>query len=496
MEGQNYLGIYLSKHTATVVCLGSQGQQRNVLDYFSVSVEEQKQADTSGGVPELANLIAQGCAERGLKFSEVAVALDCAMFMQHNVHSEFNDPKQIGATIRFDTEESLATDITDIAITFKITSSDQAGSTLAVFTARQKVLSEIILSLQSNNIDAVSVEPDVNCLSRFICQNVPLPEDLRPLFGILSQRNGYFIAPQPARAAEPQKQPLMPSTRMRTFLVGPRQNRCELLAREIPVTATLFEDGEPINYLKVFDSSDTVNHQQLSEKLGIEAGEVDLAEAAAISPDVLADCADKVDFAIAYGAALAGLEKVHSINFRNDFMPYQGRKIRLQKTLKFIGISVVCLAIALGLHFQLQLLQKNRPRSLLRSRFAKQYSDVMLGNKLPAKFKDAVKKLKSEVRRIENVKKGQLSATGELSVAAKLTKVLEAFNSCAAQTNLKIETISISAKTIRIVGDTSSRKNTLKLRKSIEKSRLKILKDTLELKGGRDVFSITVVPKK
>ena len=50
------------------------------------------------------------------------------MFMQHNVHSKFNDPKQIAATVRFDAEEALATDISDLAIAFKITSSNQAGS--------------------------------------------------------------------------------------------------------------------------------------------------------------------------------------------------------------------------------------------------------------------------------------------------------------------------------------------------------------------------------
>ena len=128
MESQNCLGIYISKDTATVVCLDSQGKNSNVLGCFSVSVEEQGQVNAQA----LASLIVQGCAERELKFSEVAVALDCAMFMQHNVRSEFSDPKQISATVRFDTEEALAMDITDVALAFEIASSDQAGSGLNV----------------------------------------------------------------------------------------------------------------------------------------------------------------------------------------------------------------------------------------------------------------------------------------------------------------------------------------------------------------------------
>ncbi len=76
------------------------------------------------------------------------MALDCAMFMQHNVHSEFSDPKRIAATVRFDTEEALATDITDVAIAFRITSSDDSGSNLTVFTAQRKVLSDVLGALQ------------------------------------------------------------------------------------------------------------------------------------------------------------------------------------------------------------------------------------------------------------------------------------------------------------------------------------------------------------
>ncbi len=483
MEGQNYLGIYLSKAAATVVCLNSQGRSYNVLGCFSVSAEGAEEQNPQ----VLAGLIAQGCAERELKFSEVAVALDCAMFMQHNIHSEFDDAKQIAATIRFDTEEALATDISDVAIAFQITSSDQAGSGVTVFTAQRKVLSDILLSLQSNNIDPVAIEPDVNCLSRFICQNVSLSEDLHPFFCFLSRRSGYFITPA-LSGSQKQSAP-------RTFLLSPSQAKTELLTREVPLATALVGTGEPVNCLKVFDSTGTVNYQQLSEKLDIEAGSIDLAGSAAISPEALADCADPVEVAIAYGAALAHLEKTQSINFRNDFMPYLGKKLRLQKTLKFLSISVTVLVLALGVYLQLQLLQKNKPRSQLREKFAKQYSAVMLGKKLPAKS-DPVKKLAGELRRIESVKSGQLSATGEKSVSAKLTSVLEAFNSCTAQTNLKIDKISIIAKNIRIEGNTSSRKNTLKLFEAIKKCRMDISQQNLSEKSGRDVFSITVLPKR
>ena len=481
MKDSGYLGIYLGKNTATVVSLGSEGAGRNVMGCFSVTVQRQEQQ----GPQELARLIAEGCAERGLKFSDAAVALDCSMFMQHKLHSQFSDPKQIAATVRFDAEEALAMDITSLAIAFRVTSSDQNGSSLTVFTAQQKQLSDILIALQSNNIDPVTMEPDVNCLSRFISENISLQQDLRSLFCVLSDSNGYFIA------FEGSQKTLF----MRTFLVSHGQKREELLAREIPVTAALVGTGEPVSCVKFFDSAGSVDYQRLSEKLSTEVDKLNLAEVAAADSGILADCSDTVGFAIAYGAALSHLENAQSVDFRSDFMPYQGRKVRLQNMIKFSSIILTILMLAAGVYFNMQLLQENKYRSQLRRKFEKQYSAVMFGQKLPPKSEPA-HKLANELRRIESVKKGLSSITGEEAISAKLTLVLEAFNKCAEQTDLNIDSIGITTKTISIAGDTSSKKNTLRLFDAIKENGLEIQSQYLEAKGGRDNFSITVVPKK
>lgn len=481
LEGkdQNYLGIYLCRDSATVVCLGLEGSKTNVLGCFSVSIEEpgmQKPA-------ELARLVAEGCASRQLQFSEAVVALDCSMFMQHNVHSAFSDPKQVAATIRFDAEEALAMDITELAIAFKIISTDQTGSQLGVFTTQRKVLSDILLSLQSNNIDPVAIEPDVNCLSRYILQNVSFAGDSHRLFCVLSRRNGYFISFADSRQ----------SSAVRTFLVSSAQDRTELLAREVPVTVALAGTDEPISEIKAFDSSSCASYEHLGEQFGIEAGLVDLAGAAGVGEEALGALTDPVDFVIAYGAALCVAKKCESVNFRSYFMPYQGRKVRLQKAVKLLSIAVGVLILAVGLYFQMQLFQKNRYRKQLRAKFERQYSAVMFGE-VPPKSNPA-QKLARELRRIRDVKSGQLSVTGEESVSAKLTLVLEAFNKCAAQTNLNIDSISITTKTISITGETSSRRNTLKLFEAIESGKLDVLTQRLDAKGGRDNFRITVAPR-
>ena len=100
------------------------------------------------------------------------------------------------------------------------------------------------------------------------------------------------------------------------------------------------------------------------------------------------------------------------------------------------------------------------------------------------------------LRQIENVKKGLLSVTGEESVSAKLTLVLEAFNKAAEKTSLSVDSVAITSKSISIAGETSSRDNTLKLFEAIKAGGLEILQQRLDSKAGRDNFRITVVPKK
>lgn len=482
MEGQNYLGIYLSKDTATVLYLGSKGREKNILGCFSVCLEE---PDTQN-FQTLANLITQGCAKREWKFSEVALALDCAMFMQHSIHSEFTDSKQIAATIKFDTEEALATDVSDVAIAFKIISTDQAGSELAAFTAKRKILSDVIDALQSAGLDPTTIEPDINCLARFVSQNLPPQDDSIPLFAMLSHRSSYYLAFSQSHD----------TLLMRTSLLGQTQDRDLLLAREIPLTTAMVETQQPINHLKVLDSTDSINCQNLSKTLDIEVSPLDVVKSAGAEDQLLADCHDTVDFAIAYGAALALSQKLQTINFRSDFMPFMGKKMRLQKTLRLLSICVTVLAIALGVYFQTKLAQKNKPLRDLRAKFTKDYSAVMSGRTLPTRSKDALKKLGSEKRRIEAVKSGQISVTGQKSIPAKLTQVLAAFNNAAKNTNLRIDSISITHKNIQIDGSTSSRPNTLKLRKAIEENGFEISSDRARSEGGRAIFSLTIIPKQ
>jgi hypothetical protein len=488
VQPTGFLGMYLAKDHATVVCLAIQGRDINLAGCLRVSLEQPEQSD----LQTLAQRIAAACAERQFKFAETAVALDCAMFMQHSVHSEFSDVRKIAQTVRFDTEEALGTDATDVAIAFKIDSADQAGSSLSAFTAQKQLLAELLLALQANNLDPISVEPDVNCLARFVCRNVSLPAEARPLFALLSRRNGYFITPVslPWQAISP-----TPPAAMRTFLLS-AQNRNELLARQVSMTTALLQTAGPINRLEVFDAADSINCDDIAGKLAVQTERIDIIASARLSAENLSDCPDPVEFAIAYGAATAYLDLPQNANWRSDFMPYQGRKLRLQKTLKFFSVAAVILMLAVGIFGLMQALQVNKYRVRLREKFAKEYSAVMLGQPAPDKSKEAARKIKVALQRIKEAQKDSLSLTGEEVVAGKLALVLQAFNKCAAVTQLNIESVTITDKSITISGDTAGPDNTLKVFEAFKQTGLNVLQQRISSEGGRGTFSITVDPKK
>lgn len=480
MESRTRLGIYLRKDRATVVCLAPQGGQARLLGCFSLDLS----SEDAPGQQMLADRIAQTCAEKGLKFSESAVALDCALFMQHKVHSEFADYKKIAATVRFDTEEALATDVSDMAVAFRIAAKEQAGVGLDVFTAQRSVLSDILLSLQSNGIDPATVCPDVSCLSRYL-QAHDASDGPGRVHALLSDTRGYLIGPQDTDGG----------SFMRAFPVGPSQDREALLVREALITAAVTGAGDSGPKLCVLDVRNGLMARNLGQKIPFQVEDCDLAAVRAIDRSELADCSNVVDFAIAYGAALPESEKDRGANFRNDHMPYLGKKLRLQRSVRSLSISLTLLLLACGVYAQAQLMLKNRQRAALREKLEPNYLMVMLGEeKLPDTMRGATQRLASALRIIVAHKSGVGADQG--TIAAKLQLVMEALNACAAQTDLHIDTVTLSAANIIISGDTSGRPSTLRVFDAMEKAGLARKKEGYVEKGGRDTFTITVEPKK
>jgi hypothetical protein len=472
------LGIYVRKNQATVVCLTPPGRDRKVVDCFSVTVEDPSEQ----GHQALADRIAQTCRQRKVKFTDAAVALDCASFMQHTVHSEFSDPRRIAATVRFDTEESLATDISDMAVAFRITSSGDEGAQLDVFTAQRAILTDIILSLQSNGIDPVAVDPDVCCLARYLAEYTRAQEtpEQSALYAMLSDSRGYLVVTSGTRQASV----------LRTFLIGPAQERNALLAREMLVTTALADSGHPVAQLHAFDAAGGLRMESLREGTGLNVNACDLAALVGAKPGGTPEALNAVDFALACGAALAPVDKTNSVSLRNDHMPYLGKKRRLQNAVRLLSISVTVLLLAVGVYFHSQLIRVNKQRESLSNKLEEDYLPVMPGEKqMPPLVKDAVSRLEKTLRTLRAEKQG-IGANQE-SVSARLKVVLEGLNGCARQTDLNVDAVTITSTSIIITGDTSGRQKTVDgVGEAMKAVGLFIDSADVRTEGDRDAFTI------
>jgi hypothetical protein len=477
VEENRYLGIHFAPAAATVVYLAAEGGRHTVLDCFGVVAGEPEKP-----LQQLARLVGEGCRQRQWQFNEAAVAVDCSTYTQHSVRSRFTDQKQIAGTVRFDAEETLAADVSNYAIAFRLLSQDGDGSDLLVYAAAKKMLSEVLAALQAEDIDPMAVEPDAEGLGRFIEKNLP-PGDQSRMFCVLSSSAGYMLMLSGASGRR----------FLRSFLIEPEADRTSLLEAQVGITCAAA--GETADGIAVFDRARSVDCRRMTERTGVPAEAVELAKSARLADGVAAGELDQVGFACACGAAL-GAAEAQCLDFRGDFSPYRGRKIRLEKTLRLLGSSVLVFMIALGLYFQLRLLQTNRYRSRLFEKLKGQYSAVVLDGRPAGDLDRTVSQLDRELRRTRQRMSGQLSVTGSASISAKLTLLLEAFNKSAARTDLTVDTISISTKTMSMAGSTSSRRNTLQLFEQVKKAGLGIQQQRLYSKAGRDNFHVTIEPLK
>jgi hypothetical protein len=475
----------MSTDTATAVCVGAHGKESRATGCFSVSVDGCEES----ALHELATLVAQGCAERRWNCSDVTVSLDCALFMQHSIHSEFKDSKKIAATVRFDTEEALATDASDVAIAFEKTSISDSGSDLTVFTAKKEVLSEVLNALASNGIDPVAIEPDVHCLSGFVSEKLSKDDSVTEgtVYAMLSGRNGYLVIPPAGENLDGEL-----AATVRTFLIGDTQNRPRVLQREVLMTTAVAKGGA-MQRLAVLDTKGEVDPGApgLGEWLGVEVSAIDISRIAGEN----LDGTDPVEFALACGAALDSYDKYHEVNFRDDFMPYQGGKLRMQNALKYFSVSLTILLFAVGLYFQMQLLKSSKYGRRVQKRLATQYLAVM-GQDLPDDGTSVRSKLNNEIRRLRAQKNPMSNPNSDTSLSSKLVLILDAVNQTARQANLTIETITVSPKSMSITGSASNKTNTLQFEKALKSTGLGNVAGNYSAKAGRDHFSLSITPRK
>ncbi len=485
MEQNNCLGIYLSNNRATAVLLSGRSSHPEVLRCFSVQDEAGSASqDRNRQSNSLAAQIAQTLAAESLRYGEVAVSLDCALYTQHNLHSNFTEHKQIANTITFDAEEALARDAMDMALTFIVTGTDSTGSDTTIFAADRAILNGMLDGLQAANLDPTAIEPDILCLARFLEQNFSAPKDTNALFVVLADQSCHII--------KPQDHPCGPL--VRSFIISASQNKTTVLAREIPLTLAAMNLQEPVDMLFLAGQTDQLDTKALSETTGIATQTIDLTALIETDKNPLADCASQVEFAMACGAAIAEIKRIKTNDFRRSFAPYQGKRMILQRALRATSIFVSISMIALGLYFQLKVVRMNDYIRGLDKNLRRDYAKVMYGRE-PRNNMSILRQLDRAHNKVERIKKG--GAFGdEGSVPAKLTYMLEAINKSPKNIDLKVSSVGVTTTAMSLIGDTNGRPSTTALYNSFKAHKKLDPIISYRERANRDAFTITLDLKR
>ena len=479
MEQQNRLGIYWSRQSAAVVSLASRGPHPTVTHAFTVRAE----ADQPPAA--MAQAVMDAVRQKGIPVTDCFVAVDAAFYTQHGLHTAFTDYRQIANTIKFDTEEAIATDATNLAITFSVTDTDDNGSSVAVYTSDRAGMMEIVNAILSAGFDPETVEPDILCLARFFQQCFVTPGTMRPLFVVFGEKTCYILSFTDAGHA-----------RVRSFVLSASATKTQTLSREIPLTIAAMNTGTAFTGIFIAGSTEGLEPSALAERIGMAVEIVDGVKLTGVGSSILGDGTPPAAYLAAYAAALSPT-RTRRADFRADTIPYQGRRKVLEKALRTVCVSAAVILLAIGLNLQVQASRHNRAIQDLKDKLLTDYSPIMNSDILPTTEKVSSKLVRT-LNQLEKAAKG-MGSGDENSVVSRLTSVLEGLNAAmqvaegksANKIGLEIDRIEIFSKSVTLKGTTAGRKETLAMTEAFKASgKLNPTHSQLKEAGSRDGFQI------
>jgi hypothetical protein len=469
VESNRFLGIAVSRQQATVVCIDARSPAAEVVECFTVRPEQE-----TGQVPSLAAAIGQAIRSRGLIYDQAALAMSSDFYAQYPVHSSFSEARQIEGTIRFDAEEATAADAATLAVTFEILRTEAGGSEVMVYSADRQTLTDTLLDLQSQGIDPVILEPDVVSMARVLDKKTEFAHDSQTLYVILGPGSCCFLRNANKGHA----------VYARRVLLAPQGDLTGDLARQMQMTLAGWPAEEPIQSIVLAGDTKSIDLKGFGQKVSqpVKTADLSLPGGSQTEP---------AQTAAAWGAALSHVTRGRKADFRRDFMPYQGRRRVLQKSLRIISVSLTLILLAAAVYFQFKTFRMNGYTTRLENKIAEEYKAAMYGQKPPPN-QPILTRLRNVLRQAKQRQEG-FGSGDDSSVVARLTFVLEAINKTPASVDVQVQQIAVTERSLRVQGDTNGRKSTLQLFDEMKKHpKLEVESNQLSPSPPRDKFEVTL----
>lgn len=473
MESKFVIGIAVGRQEAEVVVLDISKPEPQATDRFRVSPEPD-----ASELLSLGSAVARAVRAKTLLYEEAVVSLRSDYFAQYPLRSAFSEPRQIDHTIKYDAEEAAATDASSLAVAYEVVRVRPDGADVMVYAADRQTLTDLLLDLQGEGLDPVMMEPEAVSLARALEQVSPSFRETGTLFVWLCGEQCLLLKnANKGRAVY-----------FRRVLLAGKDDLADSLARQIQLTLAGWACGDPIETIVLAGETERIRPEVLSQKLSHPVKTETLRWPGEQS-------ADPVLAAAAWGAALSSIHRGRRADFRRDFLPYQGRRKMLQKSLRTLSISLTVIFAAVGLYFQMKSLRLQTYMARLDEKVAAEYKGCMYGQKPPSN-QPILTRLRNVLRQVRQRQEG-FGGGDEGSVPARLTFLMEALNKTPSSVDMQIQQISITERTIRLIGDTDGRRSTLQLLDEFKKHpKLDVESNQISPAPPRDKFEIVLQTKK
>lgn len=473
MDSNIVLGIALGRQEAVAAVVDTSKPEPQAADFIFIKAESSE----SGGAP-LGAAIARAIRNRNLLYKEAVVSVRSDFYAQYPLRSSFCDPRQIDHTIKYDAEEAAAADASTLAVAYEILNSRQDGSDVMVYAADRQTLTDLLLDLQGEGVDPVMMEPEAVSLARALDLLCPAFSESGTLFVWLCQDQCLLLKnTNKGRGVY-----------FRRVLLAGKEDLTEPLMRQIQLTLAGWSCDEPIESVVLTGQTAHIRPNVLSEKLSHPVTVEDVNQPGDPSADPTLTSA-------AWGAALAAIHRGRRADFRRDFMPYQGQRKLFQKSLRLLSVSLTVILAAVGLYFQMKSFRLQHYITQLDEKLAIEYKGCMYGQAPPA-GQPIVTRLRNVLRQARQRQEG-FGGGDDNSVPARLTFLLEALNKTPPSVDMQVQQISITERTLRLLGDTDGRRSTLLLLDEFKKHpKLEVESNQISPAPPRDKFEILLQTKK
>jgi len=303
------LGIHYTDSNATVVWVQKQDKHFSIAPVAAVTAgtaDNQPGRRESSGPAESLSMIEQlalQVKQQAPAHVPVVLSMSGDLYQSQLHHSQFEQPRQIQQTLRYDIEDEFAIDVESVAFCCQTIPSDSAGTDLMVFTCNRDILQPLLNQFERADLDALVAQPDVQSWLHFLHHQAHLPADQSCVVLAWANDTIYMLF------LDRQHQMIL----QRSFPAPPDQV-AELLRVEWKRCLFSLSDSQAPTHL-------AFHPQGLDQKL-IEslAQQCDLQCHPLPALDFATDATDACPV-FAAGAAIGYLNLEHSVDFRLDNLP-------------------------------------------------------------------------------------------------------------------------------------------------------------------------------